>query len=240
MDAPPAPTASLPPRAVPLTHAFAWFEAALRTFKRAPLRWCALGLITLGSEFLLKLVPGIGVAAAEVIVPVVECGMLLAAAAVDRGARPGIRFATAAFAAPPAALAAIVLAALFVSAVEALVAYTLTGVNLMAASADTTMDASTLLVVGGAATVASLPVVFVPMAVLLQHAAFGRAFALSARAFALNVAPLVLFGLLSLLLTVIGVIAFWVGLVAVYPLLVLASYAAWKDICGTRTALTPS
>lgn len=240
MVAPHAEPATFTPRAVPLTHAFAWFEVALRVFKRSPWRWCGLGFVTLASELGLELVPGIGVPAAKVIVPVIECGMLLAAAAVDRGAPVEIRFATAAFKAPPAALAAIVAAALVASAAETLVAYALTGANLLADPTDARMTAPALLVVVGAATLASLPFVFVPMAVLLQGAAFGRAFASSARAFALNVAPLLLFGLLSLLLTAIGLMAFWVGLSAVFPLLVIASYAAWKDICGGAVLVTPS
>lgn len=240
MDAPHAQPAMLAPRAVPMRRAFAWFEAALRMFKAAPWRWCALGFITLSSELLLEWVPGIGVAAAKVVVPVVECGMLLAAAAVDRGSPLEIRFATAAFEAPTPALAAIVISALFVSAVETLVAYALTGANLLADPTEAPMSASTVFVVVGAATLASLPFLFVPMAVLLEHAAFGRAFATSARAFALNLAPLMLFGLLSLLLTVIGLLAFWVGLIAVFPLLAIASYVAWKDICGSAAALTSS
>src|SRR5271165_2261682 len=191
MDAPHCPPA---PRAVPLTHAFAWFEAALRLFKRAPWRWCALGAITLASELLLDLLPGIGIAAANVIVPVVECGMLLGAAAVDRGAPLEIRYAIAAFRAPPAALAAIVLSALWVFAVETLVAYATTGANLLADPTDARITSSDLLVVFGAGSFASLPLAFVPLAVLLQNAAFGRAFATSVRAFALNVGPLLLFG----------------------------------------------
>jgi len=236
MDAAPAPTAPPLPHAVPLKHAFAWFESALRTFKCQPWRWCALGFITLASQLLLTSVPSIGVAAAAVIVPVVGCGMLLAAAAVDRGAQPVIRFAAAPFAARPAALAAIVVAALFSSAIEAVIAYALTGVNLLADPTDATMNAPTLLVVVGAETVASLPFVFVPMAALLQNAAFSPAFATSVRAFALNVAPLMLFGLLTVLLTVIGLSTFGIGLIAAYPLLALVSYAAWKDICSIPTA----
>lgn len=239
MDAPHSLPAMLAPRAVPLTRVFAWFGAAMRMFKRAPLRWCTLGFITLASEFLLDLVPGIGGAAAKVIVPVVECGMLLGAAAVDRGEPLEIGYATAAFKAAPAGLAAIVLSALFVSAVETLVAYAVTGANLLADPADARIDAPALLLVGGAATLASLPFVFVPLAVLLERAAFGRAFATSVHAFALNIGPLLLFGLLSLGLTVIGLLAFWIGLTAVFPILACASYAAWKDIYGHRTGLTP-
>jgi hypothetical protein len=231
MDALPSPVATCAPCAVPLTHAFRWFEAAMRIFKVAPFAWCALGAITLATEVALELVPGIGAAAAKVIVPVVECGMLVGAAAVDRGERLEIRFAIAAFRARPAALAAIVLSALLVTAVETTVAYALTGANLLAEPGDERLTATVLLAVVGGGTLASLPLAFVPFAVLLEGATFIRAFAGSLRGFALNVAPLVLFGALALILTMIGLVLLWgVGLVAVFPLLTAASYAAWKDI----------
>ena len=230
MDAPPYQPALLAPRAVPAVHAFTWFESALRMFKRAPGRWCLLGAITLVSQLLLEWLPGIGIAASNVIVPVIECGMLLGAAAVDRGAPLEIRFAAAAFRAPVSALAAIVLSALLVSAVEALVAYALFGVNLLVDRTDVGLDSGAVLTVGGAAILASLPLLFVPMAVLLAHAAFGRAFATSARAFSLNIAPLLLYAVLSLGLLVIGILTYGFVLIAVFPLLTAASYAAWKDI----------
>jgi uncharacterized membrane protein len=240
MDAPRRPAAAFAPRAVPLNHAFAWFEAAMRLFKRAPVRWCILGGITLASELLLDLVPGIGIAAANVLVPVIECGMLLAAAAVDRGATLDIRYVLAAFRAPPPGLAAIVLSALGVFAVETLVAFAATGANLLVDVNDMRITPAALLVIFGAGTFASLPFIFVPLAVLLHNAPFGRAFVTSARAFLLNVGPLLLFGLLSLVLIVIGLMAFGVGLIAVFPLLACANYAAWKDIYGSATTLTPS
>jgi uncharacterized membrane protein len=240
MDVPDSPPVPFAPRAVPVGHAFAWFEAALRMFKRAPLRWCVLGCITLVSELLLDLVPGIGIAAANVIVPVVECGMLIGAAAVDRGAPLEIRYATAAFRAPPTALAAIVLSALCVFAIEALVAYATTDANLLVDPTDARIAPAALLVVFGAGSFASLPFVFVPLAVLLQNAAFGHAFATSMHAFALNVGPLLLFGLFSLGLIVVGSMAFGVGLIAVFPILACANYAAWKDIYGGEAALSRS
>ena len=232
MDAQPAPRAASAPRAVPVAHAFRWFEDALRMFKVAPLAWCALGAITLASELALELLPGVGPAAASVIVPVVECGMLLGAAAIDRGARIEMRFAVAAFGAAPAALAAIVLSALVATAVETTLAYTLTGVNLLADANDERMTTTARVAVTGAEALASLPVLFVPFAVLLDNRSFTQAFATSLRGFALNIAPLVVFGALALALTLIGALAFYVGLIAVFPLVTAASYAAWKDIYG--------
>ena len=228
------PPTSLAPRAVPVGHAFAWYEEAMRLFKHAPFRWCALGLITLATEIGLQLVPGFGVAAARVIVPVVECGMLLGAAALDRGARLDIGYAFAAFRAPAGALVAIVGSALLVFAAEALAGYALAGVNLLADNAaDAEMTPIELFGVFAIGALASLPVTFVPLAALLAHASCGRAFASSLRGFAYNVAPLLLFGALALLLIAFGLLTFGAGLIAVYPLLAAASYAAWKDIYAT-------
>src|SRR5438093_9732413 len=73
------------PRPVPMSRAFAWYEQAMRLFKISPVAWCVLGAATLVSDLMLQLVPWIGIAASKVIVPVIECGMLLGAAAVDHG-----------------------------------------------------------------------------------------------------------------------------------------------------------
>jgi hypothetical protein len=239
MDAPPSPSATLAPRAVPVTHAFTWFEAAMRMFKRTPILWCVLGSITLASKLALEFVPGVGRAASEVIVPVIECGLLIGAAAVDRGGPLVIRHAFAAFRAPPRALAAIVVSALLVSAAEMITAYALAGVNLLADPNDVRLTSSVLVVVIGVATFASLPFAFVPFAALFDHARFAQAFAASLRGFALNVAPLLLFGVLSLVLTFVGLLTFLIGLVAVLPLLAATSYAAWKDIYGSQAPLMP-
>ncbi|HEX9276839.1 MAG TPA: hypothetical protein VGA51_10655 [Casimicrobiaceae bacterium] len=239
MDAPPPSLASSLPRAVPAASALAWFEAAMRMFKRAPMLWCVLGFITLAGKIALELIPGIGRAASEVIVPVIECGLLIGAAELDRGRPLAIGHAFAAFRAPPRALAAIVVSALLVSAAETVTAYALAGVNLLADPTDVRLTTGVLVAVISAATFASLPLVFVPFAALFEQARFVEAFAASLRGFALNIAPLLLFGLLSLVLTLVGLLLFWIGLVAVLPLLAAASYAAWKDIYRPRALPTP-
>jgi len=211
-------------------HAFAWLEEAMRLFKRAPIGWCILGFITLVSELLLQLVPGIGVAASKVIVPVIECGMLIGAVAVDRGEPLEIRFAIAAFRAPATALAAIVGAALLIFGAETLAGYALGGVNLLSETIDSQLTPSILLSVFAIGTMVSLPLTFVPFAALFEHASVSQAFATSAHGFALNVLPLVLFGGLVLVLIAIGFLTLGAGLVVIVPLLSAATYAAWKDI----------
>jgi len=219
------------PRAVQAGRAFAWYEDAMRLFKLAPITWCVLGFITLAADFGLQLVPGIGIAASKVIVPLVECGMLIGAAALDRGQPLSLRYALTAFGARPGAVAAIVIGALAVFAAEALAAYYFAGANLLAPDSETG-ELSSAAVAGIVMTgaLASLPVAFVPFAVLLSGASFVDAFVSSARAFALNLAPLLLFAAIAVVLVVLGLLLLGVGLIAVFPLLSAASYAAWKDI----------
>ena len=236
VDSPATLVVARAPRAVVASRAFAWFEDAMRLFKLAPLNWCVLGFITLAAELSLQLVPGIGVAASKVIVPVVECGMLIGAAAVDRGAPLEIRYAVAAFRARPAALAAIAVSALLIFGAEAFAGYAIAGVNLLVPADDESrLTASTLMAVFAIGTAVSLPVMFVPFAALFENASFGGAFATSARGFALNVAPLALFGVLALVLILIGLLSLGIGLIAVFPLLSAASYAAWKDVYAVGT-----
>jgi len=219
------------PRAVQAGHAFAWYEDAMRLFKLAPITWCVLGFITLATDFGLQLAPGIGVAASKVIVPLVECGMLIGAGALDRGQPLSLRYTLTAFGARPGAVAAIVIAALAIFAAEALAAYYFGGANLLAPDPETgdlSSAAVTGIVIAGA--LVSLPVAFVPFAVLFSDASFADAFVSSARAFALNLMPLLLFAAIAVVLVVLGLLLLGVGLIAVFPLLSAASYAAWKDI----------
>jgi hypothetical protein len=219
------------PRAVGARRAFAWYEDAMRLFKLAPLTWCALGFITLAADFGLQLLPGIGVAMSKIIVPLVECGMLIGAVALDRGRPLSLRYAISAFGARPSAVAAIVISALAIFAAEALAVYFIAGANLLATDSEIE-ELSSAAVFGSVAigALASLPVAFVPFAVLFSGASFTDAFASSVRAFALNLAPLLIFAALAVALVALGLLLFGVGLIAVYPLLSAASYAAWKDI----------
>lgn len=218
-------------------RAFAWYEEAMRLFKRAPLNWCLLGLITLAAELLLQLVPGIGVAASKVIIPVIECGMLIGAAAVDRGEALELRYAVAAFGARAVALAAIVGSALVVFGAEAITGYAVAGVNLLAPGGeDVELSTSTMGAMFTIGTLASLPVLFVPFAALFDHASFAHAFVTSAHGFALNMLPLLVFGALALMLIVVGLLSFGIALIAILPLLSAASYVAWKDIYGLSSA----
>jgi len=234
---PSAPIAHLHPRSVPLDHALAWFEEAMQLVKRSPVTWLALGLVTLVSELALNAVPDVGAMLAKIIVPLVGCGMLYAAAATDGGGRPSLRHAVAAFAAPGSAIAAIVAVGLFTFAAEGLAGWWIAGVNLFA-SESSGAELSFVQIAGiyAIATLASLPVTFVPFHVLLERTPVGAAFAASWGGFVLNTTPLLVYAAASLVLLGFGIATMGIGLVFVLPVCAAASYSAWKDVFGVDEA----
>ena len=231
------PPAHLEAGVVPWRHALTWYEDAMRLVKRAPGTWAALSLLTLVAEFVLEAIPDVGPPLGKVVVPLVACGMLYAAAASDRGDAPSLRHAADAFRAGASAVAAVVVAGLVTFAAEAFAAWWIAGVNLLAP--DSAAAALSAPQVGGVYAIgilASLPVTFVPFHVLFERVPFGTAFAVSWNAFVGNTVPLLVYAAASLVLLVFGLATMGIGLVIALPLWAASSYAAWKDVFGVREA----
>jgi uncharacterized membrane protein len=233
----PPPAAHLHPRAVPWQHVFAWFEEAMRLFKRAPGTWAALAVVTLLTELVLAAAPGPLALLREVVTPLVACGLVYAAAAADRGARVSLAHATAAFRAPVGAIAAVLLSAFLILAAQASAGWWLAGINLLDLGGPVA-DVSPAMVVGiyAIGILASLPLTFVPFHALLERVRPGAAFAASWNAFALNTVALLAYGAASLVLLGLGIVTMGIGLVFALPLWAASSYAAWKDVFGVRDA----
>jgi uncharacterized membrane protein len=231
------PPAHLQPRDVPWRHALAWYQDALRVVKRAPGTWAALAFLTLAAEIALELVPEVGPMLGKIVVPLVACGMLYAAAAADRGEAPSLRHALAAFRARPGAIVAVVAAGLATFAAEAFVAWWVADANLLApASASAALSVPQVFGVYAIGILASLPVTFVPFPALFEGSGVGAAFAASWNAFVRNTVPLLVYAAASLALLGFGLATMGVGLLVVLPLWAASSYAAWKDVFGVDAA----
>jgi len=225
------------PRIVPWRHALAWYEDAMRLFKRAPATWIALAVATIAAEFALKAVPVVGSLLSEAIAPLVACGLIYAAAAADRGATPSLPLAIAAFRAPASAIFAVIASALITVAAEAFAAWWIAGANLLdTGSVAKDLTPAAVLGVYTIGILASLPVMFVAFHVLFERVRPDHAFAASWKAFALNTQPLLVYGAASLVLLGFGLATMGFGLVLALPLWAASSYAAWKDIFGVRDA----
>jgi hypothetical protein len=231
------PPAHLHPRIVPWRHALAWYEDAMRLFKRAPVTWAGLAVITIAAEFALRAVPGLGPLLSQAVAPLVACGLIYAAAAADRGAEPALRHAVQAFRAPASAIFAIIASALVTFAAEAFAGWWIAGANLLdTAGVAADLTPAALLGIYTIGILASLPIMFVPFHALLENAPLRAAFAASWNAFALNTLPLLVYATASLVLLGFGLATMGLGLVLALPLWAASSYAAWKDIFGIRDA----
>lgn len=235
---PPTPptAAHLRPRVVPLSHALAWYEEAMRLFKFAPLSFIGLALLTIATELLLKAAPGIVALAGEIFTPLVACGLLYASAAADRGERPSLRAALYVFGESAGAIVAIVVASLVAFGAQAIAAWWIADADLLQYESMAQLSIPAVLGIYALGTLAALPVTFVPLLVLFERVSLRDAFAISAAAFAQNTLPLVVYGAASLVLLVFGLLTAGIGLVLALPLWAASSYAAWKDVFGPREA----
>jgi len=229
-------------RAVPAMHALGWYREAMRLWKRGPATFAVLALATLAVEFTLNLIPSGGVLLAQIAVPLAACGLLFASLAADRGGRPRLGDFIAIAGASPRALFAVIVSGVIVFAAEALTGYAVGHVNMLAPGpSDASITPGIALAIYTVGIAVSLPFTFVPFAALFDGLSLRESFAQSIRGFVVNVAPMALYGFLSLALLLFGSATFGLGLLLALPWWAASSYAAWKDIFGVAggSPLTP-
>lgn len=231
-DLPEAATPVRAARAVPSAAAFAWYREAMRLWKRGPVTFGVLALATIIAEFALNMIPS-GVLLAQIAVPLVACGLLYGSLAADRGGRPRFGDLIAIAGASPGALLAVIASGVIVFIAEALTAYAIARINMLTpGSDDASMTPGVALAIYTIGIAVSLPLTFVPFAALFDGLSIQESFAQSIRGFSANVAPMSIYGVLSLALLLFGSATFGVGLLLALPWWAASSYAAWKDIFG--------
>jgi hypothetical protein len=214
-----------------------WFADAIRLWKRAPLVFSIMAVVVVAASVVLEPVPFAGLVAANVLAPLLACGFFYAALAADRNDKPRLAHLVAIFVAPVRAQVAVVAAGLVVTVVESIVAWQIAGVNLLLpVSESANLTATTIVFLYAAGVLASLPVTFVPMAVLFDNEPPGDAFSLSLRAFTRNLRPLAALAAYSYALLMAGLATTGIGLILGLPWIAIAQYAAWKDIFGLAEA----
>jgi len=227
----PAAIASRRPRSVAPGHALLWFAEAIRLWKRAPLTFSLMAVVVLALSIVLDPVPIAGLVASNVVAPLLACGFLYASLAADRESRPRFAHLFAVFASPLRAQVAVVASGLVVTAVEGAFAWYLADINLFLPVQDaSSLSGSAVMAIYAAGVAASLPLTFVPMAVLFDGESPRDAFASSLQAFALNMRALASLGIYTYVLLMAGIVTTGVGLVLGLPWIAAASYAAWKDV----------
>lgn len=229
----PTDSPSRVPRTVPAKHALAWFGEAMRLWKRSPVVFCLQAFVILLVTVTFEPVPVLGFVAANVVAPLLSCGLLYSSLAADRNGKARMVHLFAVFAAPLRAQSAAVAAGLAVLVAESAAAWALGDVNLLLPVPDAAnLSPQVIIGIYAVGVVASLPVTFVPMAALFDGEDVRAAFALSWRAFAANVPAFLALAAYSFVLLMLGLATTGVGLVLALPWIAAASYAAWKDIFG--------
>lgn len=209
----------------------------MRLFKRAPAMHAVLAVVAIASQIALELVPEAGAALSRILAPLVACGMLYAAAAVDAGERVRVRHAWRAFGASAGAIAAIVVSSAATFTVEWFVARALGGVDLLRPTeASSALPGEVVIAVYAAGIAASLPMTFVPLESLFAGRGFAGSFAASARLFAAHAGALAVYGAIALALIAVGLMTMGVGLVVALPLVSCATWSAWRDLAAAPSA----
>jgi uncharacterized membrane protein len=215
-----------------VARAFQWYGEALRLFKRRPLPFIGLALAVIAAELLLGVIPVVGRPLANIVVPILACGLLYASLAADRGERPRAAHLVTAFAAPVASLGAVILSSLAVFLAEWVIGWQFAGINLLATDDSHALSPGEVLLVYAAGVAVSLPLTLVPIVALFEGAGVADSFAASIAAFRRNVGAFLLYGGLSLALLGLAIVTMGVILPVVLPLWAASSYVAWKDIVG--------
>ncbi|HEY3180943.1 MAG TPA: hypothetical protein VGL25_18935 [Casimicrobiaceae bacterium] len=212
----------------------------MRLWKRGPTTFGVLALATLLIDFALSMIPGGGILLAQIAVPLAACGLLYASLAADRGGRPRLGDFAAIAGAAPGAMLAVIASGVIVFATEALTAYAIGRVNMLNPDpSDASLAPGVMLAVYAVGIAVSLPLTFVPFGALFDGLSLRASFAQSIRGFAANIAPMALYGVLSLALLLFGWATFGVGLLLALPWWAASSYAAWKDIFDVDRGLAP-
>ena len=227
------PAAGREPRSLPPGRALLWFGEAIRLWKRGPLAFSLMALVVIACAAALEPLPMVGAVVANVVSPLLTCGLLFASLAADGNEPPRFKHLFMAFASPLSAQFAVILAALAATLIASAFAWSIAGINLLVPGSGTS-DASPSIVMVIYATymLISLPFTFVPMAALFDDEPLRAAFASSLRAFARNPQPMLALGAYMFILVLAGIATTGVGLVLGLPWIAAAQYAAWKDIYG--------
>jgi len=219
------------PRAVAGNRALAWFGEAIRLWKQRPVVFSLMAVVVLVASLAFEAVPLLGIVASNVVAPLLACGFLYGSLAADSQERPRVAHLFAVFAAPLRAQLAVVATAVVVTLVEAAAAWWVADVNIFVPAQETsTVTPTSVLVIYAIGILASMPLQFVPMAVLFDGEAPSSAFASSVRACVLNLRPMLALAVYCFALLLASVATMGVGLVLALPWIAIASYSAWKDI----------
>ncbi len=231
-------------------HGWAWIVAGWQVFAQAPGIWIAILLIYLGISVVLSLIPFVGGLAYMLLSPVLAGGMLYGAAALARGESLEIAHLFRGFQdqermGPLILLGLISLAGYVLMALVVIVF--MGGGLLMGATLDSTGAIVPPEAMGGliaGAGLVALLIILVILFLMTMALFYGIPLVMlagqnawpamqdSIAASWINMAPLLVFGLIYLVLAIVAAIPFGLGFLILGPVTVGAIYTSYQDVFG--------
>ena len=238
------------PNAVEAGRGWGWIQDAWGLFKQAPWAWIGALLLFYLIVIVVSLVPLIGGLATTILGPMFTAGLMLGAQAQDRGEGFGVGQLFAGFSVRPGPLALVGVVylglALLIGLVIGLLFIVMVGgsgmmVPEMAPGTTMTPEQFEAMAAGPQfmlpvliALLLGIPLAmamfFAPALVVLDAVPVMRALKLSFMGCLKNILPFLVFGLIALVLFVVGAIPFFLGWLVVAPVLTIAVYTAYRDI----------
>ena len=225
----------------------AWIGEGFATFKASPLNWVIITVLLIVIQIILGLIPIIGQIAGNIIWPLFIAGIMLGCAALDEGDDLTIGHLFAGFSAKPGpliGLGAMYLVMLLGVGIVVGILAAISGIGMagLAGAGGGGMPGGEAVAVGGilmlvlVAMGLFLPVImaiwFAPALMVLADKGVFESLKLSFVGCLKNIIPFLIYGIIALVLLIIGAIPIGLGWLVVIPLLWGSLYASYRDIYG--------
>ncbi|MBK1722434.1 BPSS1780 family membrane protein [Thiocystis violacea] len=235
-----------PPRSVGAGRGWNWIVDAWGLFKQAPGTWVGALLLFYLIVIVLSIVPFVGSLATTILGPMFTAGLIMGAHAQYRGEGFTVSQLFAGISRKPGPLALVgvvyLLFALLIGLVIGGLFFVMIGTSGMMTSG-AAMNPADLEAMATAPSVL-LPVLFamllgIPLAmamffapalVALNDVPVLQAFKLSFMGCLKNILPFLVYGLIAMVLVVLGMLPLMLGLLVVLPVLTIALYTAYRDL----------
>ena len=213
-----------------------WISSGFNLFMKKPGELVVAGLILFVVYFVCSLVPFIGGALATMVGVVAAGAFMSASQAIEQGQEP-LPAAQQAASYSPLFILGLIAAAFGI--VIALINWVLFAVILGTAFVSTFAALGLAALTGFVNMIISIPLLMAlwlaPGLVILKRVEPIDAVRLSFSASLKNFVPFIIFYVLAAIAAIIGALPLGLGLIVVYPVLLCASYMAYKDIFGSAS-----
>ena len=234
------------PQSRPVGHGWLWITEAWKLFKAQPGAWIGAVVLFYIILILVSIVPLVGGLAVTILAPMLSAGLVIGAHQQSREGRFEISHLFAGVSQSPGPLALVGLVYLLLALGIALIAGLLFAA--VFASMGSSLDHSTMdpndIGLFLANPIVLLPVLvamllgvplamamfFAPSLVALDQIPVFKAFGLSFSGCLMNILPFLIYGLVAMVLVILGSLPLMLGLLVVVPLLTIAIYTAYRDI----------